>query len=194
MARWHREHPRPAPLTVSINLSARQFAQHDLVQQVGSIIAETGIRPECVRLEITESVSMADSERTTAVLEQLHDLGVRISIDDFGTGYSSLSYLHRFHLDVLKIDRSFVTQLDQCPEGLQIVQTILGLARALGIEAVAEGVETERHLAVLKSLDCDFGQGYLFARPLSATAFAGLLKEKSLPAGHDSTTIAAQTN
>ncbi|MDH4554621.1 EAL domain-containing protein [Pseudomonas sp. BN417] len=187
MARWHREHPRPAPLTVSINLSARQFAQHDLVQQVGSIIAETGIRPECVRLEITESVSMADSERTTAVLEQLHDLGVRISIDDFGTGYSSLSYLHRFHLDVLKIDRTFVTQLDQCPEGRQIVQTILSLARNLGIEAVAEGVETERHLAILQSLDCDFGQGYLFARPLSATAFAGLLNDKSLPAGHEST-------
>jgi diguanylate cyclase (GGDEF)-like protein len=189
MARWHREHPRPAPLTVSINLSARQFAQHDLVQQVGRIIAETGIRPECVRLEITESVSMADSERTTTVLEQLHDLGVRISIDDFGTGYSSLSYLHRFHLDVLKIDRSFVTQLDQCPEGLQIVQTILSLARNLGIEAVAEGVETERHLAILKSLDCDFGQGYFFARPLSATAFAGLLKEKSPLTEHDATVV-----
>ncbi|MNP30460.1 Phytochrome-like protein cph2 [compost metagenome] len=88
---------------------------------------------------------------------------------------------------MLKIDRSFVAQLDQCPEGLQIVQTILSLARNLGIEAVAEGVETERHLAILKSLDCDFGQGYFFARPLSATALAGLLKEKSLLAGHDAT-------
>ncbi|MBD2837256.1 EAL domain-containing protein [Pseudomonas sp. JM0905a] len=177
MACWHEEYPCPIPLTVSINLSARQFAQHDLVSQVAAIIVETGIPPACVRLEITESVSMADSERTIAVLQQLHDLGVRISIDDFGTGYSSLSYLHRFRLDVLKVDRSFVTQLDQCPEGLQIVQTILSLARNLGIEAVAEGVETEQHLQILKSLDCDFGQGYYFARPLPASAFIALLKE-----------------
>ncbi|MGF6692080.1 EAL domain-containing protein (putative c-di-GMP-specific phosphodiesterase class I) [Metapseudomonas resinovorans] len=104
MAPWHQACPSPTRLTVSINRSARQFAQHDLVVQVGAIIAETGIRPACVRLEITESVSMADSERTITVLQQLHDLGVRISIDDFGTGYSSLSYLHRFRLDALKID------------------------------------------------------------------------------------------
>ncbi|WP_044873059.1 EAL domain-containing protein [Pseudomonas sp. LFM046] len=187
MARWHREYPRPDPLTVSVNLSARQFAQHDLVLQVGSIIVETGIRPDCVRLEITESVSMADSERTATVLNQLHELGVRISIDDFGTGYSSLSYLHRFRMDVLKIDRSFVTQLDQCPEGRQIVQTILSLARNLGIEAVAEGVETAKHLAILKSLDCDFGQGYFFARPLSAAAFALLLEDRSSLAGQKAT-------
>lgn len=187
MACWHHDFPSRTPLTVSVNLSARQFAQHDLVDQVAAIITETGLRPDCVHLEITESVSMADSERTIAVLQQFHELGVRISIDDFGTGYSSLSYLHQFHLDVLKIDRSFVTQLDQRPEGLQIVQTILSLARNLGIEAIAEGVETKRHLEILKSLECDFGQGYYFARPLSADAFLALLQNAQLPTGQTAT-------
>ncbi|WP_342243403.1 putative bifunctional diguanylate cyclase/phosphodiesterase [Pseudomonas sp. OTU5201] len=187
MARWHQAFPSPTPLTVSINLSARQFAQHDLVAQVGAIIAETGIRPECVRLEITESASMADSERTITVLQQLHELGVRISIDDFGTGYSSLSYLHRFHLDALKIDRSFLTQLDQCEESLQIVHTILNLARNLGLEVVAEGVETERHLMILKSLGCDFGQGYYFARPLPEPSLTKLLRDRPQPDGQTAT-------
>ncbi|MFC5694208.1 putative bifunctional diguanylate cyclase/phosphodiesterase [Pseudomonas sp. GCM10022186] len=187
MAAWHREFPGDRPLTISVNLSARQFAQYDLVQQVGSIIAETGIRPDCVRLEITESVSMADSERTATLLRQLHELGVRISIDDFGTGYSSLSYLHRFHLDVLKIDRSFVAELDQCPEGAQLVQTILSLARNLGIEAVAEGVETEQHLRILGSLGCNFGQGYFFDRPLAPATFAERLRAGRAPAGQKAT-------
>ncbi|AOE87958.1 putative bifunctional diguanylate cyclase/phosphodiesterase [Pseudomonas sp. TCU-HL1] len=187
LARWPREHPRPKPLTVSVNLSGRQFAQQDLVMRVAGIIAETGIRPDCLRLEITESVSMADSERTTTVLKQLHDLGVRISLDDFGTGYSSLSYLHRFHLDVLKIDRSFVTQLDRCPEGVQLVQTILSLARNLGIEAVAEGVETEQHLSILKSLGCAFGQGYFFDQALPASAFIARLQDKVPPNGQKAT-------
>ncbi|MFZ6050171.1 putative bifunctional diguanylate cyclase/phosphodiesterase [Pseudomonas sp. CR3202] len=187
MAAWHREFPADRPLTISVNLSARQFGQNDLVQQVDSIIAETGIRADCVRLEITESVSMADSERTATVLRQLHELGVRISIDDFGTGYSSLSYLHRFNLDVLKIDRSFVAELDHCPEGAQLVQTILSLARNLGIEAVAEGVETEQHLRILGSLGCNFGQGYFFDRPLAPATFAERLRDGQAPAGQNAT-------
>ncbi|AYC32980.1 EAL domain-containing protein [Pseudomonas cavernae] len=175
MARWHREFPRPLPLTVSVNLSARQFAQPDLVQQVGRIIAETGIRPDCVRLELTESVSMADSEHTATLLDQLHALGVRISIDDFGTGYSSLSYLHRFPLDVLKIDRSFVARLDQGPEGQQIVQTILSLARNLGIEVIAEGAETATQVHYLRALGCAFGQGYYFSKPVASAELSALL-------------------
>jgi len=176
MARWHREFPRTPPLTISVNLSARQFAQHDLVQQVGRIIAETEILPESVRLEITESVTMVDSERTVEVLRQLRELGVRISIDDFGTGYSSLSYLHRFPLDILKIDRSFVAQLDRGHEGLQIVQTIMSLARNLGIEVVAEGAETKGHVTHLKSMGCDFGQGYFFSEPLESSSLTALLE------------------
>ncbi|MGH6752595.1 MAG: bifunctional diguanylate cyclase/phosphodiesterase, partial [Bradyrhizobium sp.] len=138
---WQRQFPRERPLTISINVSGRQFAQPDLVPQIRHIIEDTGIDPETVRLELTESVTMANAERAISVLEQLRSLGVRISIDDFGTGYSSLSYLHRFPLDVLKIDRSFVLQMDNAKEGLQIVHTILSLARNLKMEVVAEGVE-----------------------------------------------------
>ncbi|WP_432258084.1 EAL domain-containing protein [Cupriavidus sp. TMH.W2] len=182
MARWHRDFPRVPPLTVSVNLSARQFAQHDLVQQVDRIIADTGIRPDTVRLEITESVTMLDSERTVEVLGQLRQLGVRISIDDFGTGYSSLSYLHRFPLDVLKIDRSFVARLGRDNEGAQIVQTIMSLARNLGIEVVAEGTETSGHVNHLRSLGCDFGQGYYFSRPLESNQISALLENVNLEA------------
>ncbi len=178
-ARWHREFPRTPALTVSVNVSARQFAQHDFVQQVGEVLAETGIDPQTVRLEITESVTMGDSERTVAELKQLRELGVRISIDDFGTGYSSLSYLHRFPLDILKIDRSFVIQLDQGGDGLQIVQTIMSLARNLGIEVVAEGTETAGQVAHLKSLGCDFGQGYFYSRPLEPLALMALLESSA---------------
>ncbi|MDW3687645.1 EAL domain-containing protein [Cupriavidus sp. CV2] len=178
MARWHKEFPRTPALTVSVNVSARQFAQHDFVQHVARVLADTGIAPETVRLEITESITMVDSERTVAVLGQLRDLGVRISIDDFGTGYSSLSYLHRFPLDILKIDRSFVAQLDRGEEGLQIVQTIMSLARNLGIEVVAEGTETSRHVEHLRALGCDFGQGYFFSRPLESEDVSTLLRER----------------
>ncbi|MCY0854137.1 EAL domain-containing protein [Cupriavidus sp. D39] len=179
MAHWHKEYPRTPALTVSINVSARQFAQHDFVQHVGRVLSDTGINPGTVRLEITESITMVDSERTVAVLTQLRELGVRISIDDFGTGYSSLSYLHRFPLDILKIDRSFVAQLDRGHEGLQVVQTIMSLARNLGIEVVAEGTETQKHVTHLKSLGCDFGQGYFFSKPLESVALAALLEARS---------------
>ncbi len=181
MRQWHLEFPRQRPLTISVNISARQFAQPDLIQQVRQIIHETGIDPHTVRLEITESVTMGDAQRTVNVLSQLRDLGVRFSIDDFGTGYSSLSYLHRFSLDVLKIDRSFILRMDECNEGLQIVQTIISLARNLGIEVVAEGTETAAHVAQLKSLNCDFGQGYYFSRPVVAAGIRGLLGAHSAP-------------
>lgn len=186
MARWHKEFPRNPPLTISVNVSGRQFAQHDFVQHVGRVLADTGIDPEAVRLEITESITMVDSERTVAVLAQLRELGVRISIDDFGTGYSSLSYLHRFPLDILKIDRSFIAQLDRGEEGLQIVQTIMSLARNLGIEVVAEGTETSGHVEQLRALGCDFGQGYFFSKPLEAGALAALLRAQA----HDAAAVA----
>jgi predicted signal transduction protein with EAL and GGDEF domain len=172
---WQLQFPREKPLTISINLSARQFAQPDLVPQIRHIIEDTGIAPETVRLELTESVTMANAERAISVLAQLRLLGVRISIDDFGTGYSSLSYLHRFPLDVLKIDRSFVLQMDSAKEGLQIVHTILSLARNLNMEVVAEGVETDRHLRKLRALGCEAGQGYYFSRPVGVDAIRALL-------------------
>jgi predicted signal transduction protein with EAL and GGDEF domain len=176
MHQWHQEFPRPEPLSISVNLSARQFARPDLVQQIRQILAETEIDPRSVRLEITESVSMADSERTVTVLSELKQLGVRFSIDDFGTGFSSLSYLHRFPLDLLKIDRSFVSRMALDKDSLAIIQTILSLARNLGMEVVAEGTETEAHVAQLASLDCEYGQGYFFSRPLQPEAARTLLQ------------------
>jgi predicted signal transduction protein with EAL and GGDEF domain len=181
MRQWHQEFPSPLPLTISVNLSARQFARPDLVQQVRQILAETGIDPRAVRLEITESVSMADSERTVTVLSELKKLGVRFSIDDFGTGFSSLSYLHRFPLDLLKIDRSFVSRMALDNDSLSIIQTILSLARNLGMEVVAEGTETAAHVAQLSSLNCEYAQGYFFSRPLATEAARTLLQSQPRP-------------
>lgn len=182
MRRWHEEFPRAQPLTISVNLSARQFAQPDLVQQVRQIILETGINPATLRLELTESVTIGNAEHAIEILTQIKELGVRISIDDFGTGYSSLSYLHRFPIDILKIDRSFVTQMDNANDGLQIVRTIMSLARNLHMDVVAEGIESEANAAHLQSLGCKFGQGYLFSKPVDAVAIEHLLqKETSLP-------------
>jgi diguanylate cyclase (GGDEF)-like protein len=179
MARWHKEFPRTPELNISVNVSARQFAQHDFVQQVSRVLHETGINPETVSLEITESVSMSDSEHTIAVLTQLRNLGVRISIDDFGTGYSSLAYLHRFPLDVLKIDRSFVAQLDGGKDGVHVVQTMMTLAQNLGINVVAEGTENSGHVDQLKSMGCEFAQGFYFSRPVEVGAITTLLQEQS---------------
>ncbi len=176
--RWQLQYPRKHALTVSINVSARQFVQPDLVKQVRQIIEETGITPSSVHLEITESVAMGNVGHTVKVLDELKKIGVLLSIDDFGTGYSSLSYLHSFPADILKIDRSFVTAIDQSGQGLQIVQTIISLARSLGMKVVAEGAETQAQVAILKSLGCDFCQGYFFSRPLAAQAI-GLLLDKT---------------
>jgi EAL domain-containing protein (putative c-di-GMP-specific phosphodiesterase class I) len=160
---------------VAVNVSARQFAQHDFVEQVSRVLAETGIRPDTVKLEITESVSMMDTEYTVEVLTQLQRLGVCVSIDDFGTGYSSLAYLHSFPMDTLKIDRSFVAQLDRGEQGRQIVGTIMNLARDLKIRVIAEGAETSEHVEELKTLGCDFAQGYYFSRPVEPAVISGLL-------------------
>jgi len=175
MELWHRQFPREKPLTISVNISPRQFVQPNLVDQIQQIILETGIDPTTLRLEITESLTMGDVERTIQILSQLRALGVRFSIDDFGTGYSSLSYLHRFPLDVLKIDRSFVMRMNEDKERLQIVETIMTLARNLGIEVVAEGTETEIQVDHLRNLGCDFGQGFFFSRALAPETITDLL-------------------
>jgi EAL domain-containing protein (putative c-di-GMP-specific phosphodiesterase class I) len=164
-------------LTISINISPRQFSQPDLVAQVRQIITETGIDPRTVRLEITESITAGDAERVVHVLSQLKDIGIRLSIDDFGTGYSSLSYLQRFPLDILKIDRSFVLAMEKSDESLQIIRTIMALATSLGMSVVAEGTEIEGQVSQLKSLGCEFGQGYYFSKPIDAAAIRSLLRE-----------------
>lgn len=157
-----------SPLTVSVNLSGKQFKQPDLVEQVKRILFQTKLDPKCLNLEITESVIMDNAETATAMLRQLRSLGVQLSIDDFGTGYSSLSYLHRFPVNILKVDRSFVTRMGTDEESLGIVETIIALASKLKMKAVAEGVETQEQSEQLKRLNCEYVQGYLFAKPLPA--------------------------
>ncbi|MEB3278882.1 MAG: EAL domain-containing protein [Lyngbya sp.] len=157
-------------LIMGVNLSSRQFSQPDLVEQVGEIILETGINPRNLRLEIRESVVMKDVEETIALLHQLKALNVRLSIDDFGTGFSSLSSLNRFPVDTLKIDRSFISQMEADGEGenLVIVQTIITLAHVLKLAVIAEGVETLKQVEQLRSLGCEFAQGFYFLRPVPA--------------------------
>ena len=169
MREWHTSSSGNR-LTISVNLSAKQFAQPDLIDQVKKILEETGLEPQYLKLEITESVVMKNAEIATEMLMQLCTLGVHLSIDDFGTGYSSLSYLHRFPVKTLKIDRSFIGRMGQGGENSEIVRTINTLAQNLGMEVVAEGVETTEQLAQLKSMKCTLGQGFLFATPLDANA------------------------
>jgi predicted signal transduction protein with EAL and GGDEF domain len=175
--RWHLDHPKERALTMSVNISGRQFAQSDLVAQLGEILRETEVEPTAIKLEITESVTMGDAERTIRVIKELKNLGLRISIDDFGTGFSSLSYLRRFPIDTLKIDRSFVSNLDTNSEKLEIVRTIIALARTLGMDIVGEGTERLEEVSFLKGLGCDFGQGYFFSRPVDHEQARALLAQ-----------------
>lgn len=157
-------------LSVAVNLSAKQFAQPDLVNQVKEILQETGLDAHYLKLEITETVVMENAEVARNMLSQLCALGVQLSIDDFGTGYSSLSYLHRFPVKTLKIDRSFIGRMSANGENCEVVKTINTLANNLGMSVVAEGIETETQLAQLKAMGCGYGQGYIFSRPVMAEA------------------------
>jgi diguanylate cyclase (GGDEF)-like protein/PAS domain S-box-containing protein len=164
---WQTMFPVNPPLFMSVNLSSKQFTQSNLINSVAYILDETGIYPTSLKLEITESVVMENIEVATEMLRQLRALGVQLSIDDFGTGYSSLSYVHRFPIDTLKIDRSFVSRMSENNENTEIVRTIVVLAQNLGMDVVAEGVETKEQLAMLRQLGCEYGQGYYFSKPVS---------------------------
>jgi diguanylate cyclase (GGDEF)-like protein len=172
---WRQGHPSLADLTVSVNLSGRQIAQSDLVPVVANVLADTGLPPSALVLEITESVLMRDAEYAINVLRALKDLGVRLSVDDFGTGYSSLSYLKKFPVDVLKIDRSFVDGLGTDGDDSAIVRAIISLAESLGLETVGEGTETLIQVKALEELGCNKAQGYLFSRPLAPSALTDAL-------------------
>jgi diguanylate cyclase (GGDEF)-like protein/PAS domain S-box-containing protein len=163
---WQQTYPVAPPLFISVNLSVKQFNQPGLVENIAGLLERFQLPPRCLKLEITESVFSDNIEAAVGLLMQLRELGVQLSIDDFGTGYSSLSYLQRFPIDTLKIDRSFVTQMMENEENLAIVRTIVALAQNLGMDVVAEGVETEDQLKLLKKLECENGQGYLFSTPL----------------------------
>jgi diguanylate cyclase (GGDEF)-like protein/PAS domain S-box-containing protein len=169
MKRWH-DAGLP-PITLAVNVSAVQFRHPGLLERVARILEETGLPPECLELELTEGVAMDDPQGAVAMMDRLHALQVRLSIDDFGTGYSSLSYLKRFQVHKLKIDQSFVRNTTQDEEDRVIVGAIISLASTLGMQTIAEGVETEEQLAFLRRLGCEEAQGYLFSRPLPPAAF-----------------------
>ena len=163
------------PLRVAVNLSAREFQQGNLIEAVAGVLEETGLAPEFLQLEITEGVSIQDVDFTIKVMGELKEMGVQIAIDDFGTGYSALSYLRRFPIDVVKIDRSFVCDLTIDSTDAEIATTIIVMAHNLGLEVIAEGVETEEQLAFLKQRRCDEMQGYLFSKPVPAEKLEEIL-------------------
>ena len=159
---------------MSINLSSKQLMQPDMVEVIVRVLGDTGLEPSCLRLELTESVLMDNADSAVAKLSQLRKLGVQVYIDDFGTGYSSLSYLQRLPVDTLKIDRTFISQLGLQAESVEIVSAIITLARNLGMSVAAEGVETAEQAEGLKALDCEYGQGYYFYRPLDGDSVEAL--------------------
>ncbi|NEZ67019.1 EAL domain-containing protein [Leptolyngbyaceae cyanobacterium CCMR0082] len=174
---WQQQHPSLDQLKVSVNLSVRQFAQPDLVERIQQMLADTDLQPENLQLEITESAIMESSESAASILERLRSQNIQLAIDDFGTGYSSLSYLTQFPVDTLKIDRAFVNQLGQDPKHVGIFQAIVTLANTLGMDIVAEGIETDRQLQQLRTFGCQLGQGYLFSKPVDSTTMAKLFTQ-----------------
>ncbi len=163
------------PLRVAVNLSARQFAQDDLHATILNVLEETGLAPELLELEITESVTMDNPEHAAALLRKLKALGIRLAIDDFGTGYSSLSYLKRFPIDNVKIDRSFIKDIPHDEDDVAITQAVIAMAHSLGLKVIAEGVESEEHVTFLRDHGCEQAQGYLFGAPMSAEEFTNLI-------------------
>jgi EAL domain-containing protein (putative c-di-GMP-specific phosphodiesterase class I) len=172
---WNATRNGSAPLTMSVNLSVKQFLQPNLAEEIGRFLHEVGLPPGTLKLEITESTVMADPSAAVEMLMKIKSLGVQLSIDDFGTGYSSLSYLHRFPLDTLKIDSSFTKSMGQESDSIEIVRTILPMANSLQLNVVAEGVETVEQLAILRKLRCEFAQGFYFSKPVTADEAGALL-------------------
>jgi EAL domain-containing protein (putative c-di-GMP-specific phosphodiesterase class I) len=172
---WQTEFPSTPPLTMSVNITPREFAQPDLASEIGKTLAQVGLDPGCLQVEIIETIAMGDAEKSGQVLAQLKALGVRLSIDDFGTGYSSLSRLRRIPVDTLKIDRAFIMHMDTDSESREIVRIIITLAHNLGLKVVAEGTETEEHINLLRQLNCEMAQGYFFSKPADDKAMLKLL-------------------
>jgi len=177
MVRWREKNHGARDLYVSVNISARQFAETDLFENIHSMLKQSGLPPQALKLELTETVIMENPEMAKAALRRLKNLGVKISIDDFGSGYSSLNYLQQFPIDTLKVDRTFINRLVTDKENQAIVQAIIALAHNLGMDVVAEGVELSEHSSYLSTVECDFAQGFLFARPMDIKATEKFLAE-----------------
>ncbi len=179
MVEWQRRNPANKNLIVSVNLSGKHFAHKDLVDQIKTILDETEMNPAHLKLELTESAVMENAENVIAMMKQIRELGIQLSIDDFGTGYSSLSYLHRFPINTLKVDRSFVSAMEDGSENGEIVRTVIALAKTLRLNVVAEGIETIHQLHQLRILGCEYGQGYLFSRPVPVEEAGRLIEDQS---------------
>ena len=176
---WQDRWPSDKARTIAVNLSGKHFGHPALVEQIKTVIQETGINPANLKLELTESAIMENAETAILMLKQIKETGVQISIDDFGTGYSSLSYLHRFPIDLLKVDRSFVSAMEENTENGEIVRTVIALAKALNLKVVAEGIESIHQFHQLRILGCQYGQGYLFSKPLQVADIERILSDKT---------------
>ncbi len=176
MHKWHRQFAQARELAVSVNLSTKQFNQPDLAQAVAAILTKTALNSSYLKLELTESAAMEDVNGTIEQLAKLKALDLKLSLDDFGTGYSSLSYLHQLQTDTLKVDRSFVGRMEEtATEDSEIVRTIITLGHQLGMDIIAEGIETAAQLVSLQNLNCNYGQGYYFSKPLPKEETARLI-------------------
>jgi EAL domain-containing protein (putative c-di-GMP-specific phosphodiesterase class I) len=182
---WQNRLPQRVPLSISVNLSAKQFSHSNLFEEIHTILNESGLGPQWLWLEVTESVLVQDINSATSTLQQLRQMGIRIEIDDFGTGYSSLSYLQQLPVDGIKIDRSFVNTIHINENDRKIVKTIIELCHSLGITEVAEGIELDVHKMHLKELGCWYGQGYLYSRPVDVGKIETLLLEKATNINRD---------
>ena len=177
---WQKDLSSELPLTISVNVSPKQLLHKNLFANVVDILKKYKIKPNQIKLEITESVVVENNELVTSILRQFRSLGVKLSMDDFGTGYSSLSYLHQLPIDTLKIDRSFISQMSDETESAEIVKTILLLAKNLNLDVVAEGIETELQHELLKDLLCEYGQGYYFSKPLMISDARQFIEKSTL--------------
>ncbi len=177
LSHWKQQNLTNEPLSISVNLSAVQFAQPNLIQQIDRILEITQLNPQFLNLEITESAILDHPETASAILKQLRERKIKLSIDDFGTGYSSLSYLHSFPVNTLKIDRSFISPINEDPKTLGLVPVILSLVQTMEMNVIAEGIETQQQLNQLRKLKCNGGQGYLFSKPVDSQTASELIKK-----------------
>jgi diguanylate cyclase (GGDEF)-like protein len=177
MKQWQTEFSMDPPLTISVNLASRQFTQPDLAQQIAAVLEETGLPAASLLLELTETTLIEDIESAIIKIQHLQTLGVGVEIDDFGSGYSSLGYLRRLPVNNLKIDRSFISTMGVSKSGIPIIRAIIAMANSLDMKVIAEGVETDDQMKNLVQMDCDFGQGYLFNKPIDSTVARGLIKD-----------------
>jgi EAL domain-containing protein (putative c-di-GMP-specific phosphodiesterase class I) len=175
---WQMQIPQAAAFTISVNISGKQFSQPHLIEQIKQILQETGLDARRLKLEITESVLVANADIAIRMLQQLKALGIQLSMDDFGTGYSSLSYLHRFPMNTLKIDRSFTKSIGDDPKKLGIIKTVVSLAQNLGMDVIAEGVETLEQVSQLKVLKCTSAQGFFFSKPVDSKTAQALISNE----------------